>query len=116
MKKKVTVSIELAHKGQRENAFLLVYGGYLKKTGPIAKAIKKAGWSAPAHPASRIPAKFLEEYTQTEEYNQPGGTGLFGGSTKAEGRHNITRLRDELHYIGVDLPTWIREMTLGELL
>lgn len=41
---KSKISIGLVHKGQPENSALIVYGGYLPKSGRVVKAIKRAGW------------------------------------------------------------------------
>lgn len=95
------MTAKLIHKGQAENSWLQFYGGYPDKK--IVEAIKKAGWTAQMFPPSRLAEEHLPDWFPTEEYNQPTGHGLFGGSTVSEGKSNIKRLRNALKPFGIEL-------------
>jgi hypothetical protein len=95
------MTAKLIHKGQAENSWLQFYGAYPNEE--IVKAIIKAGWDVRKFPPPKLPAKDLPDWFPTQEFNQPNGKGLFGGSTASEGKANIKRLREALKPFGIKL-------------
>jgi len=104
---------ELRYNHTFQNSRLIFYGGY--PTDQIKEAIKKAGWKLNDLVPPMIKEESLEPWMSTEEFFQPVGKGLFGGSTLAEGIKNIAVLRNVLTPLGVKLGN-PKKFSISELL
>ena len=104
---------ELCYKDGPENSGLWFYGEYVGDD--VRKAILAAGWEENEFKPSMIPADQLEDWMQTDEFNQPAGSGLFGGSTKEEGARNIEALKAALAPLGIKVGK-PRKLSMQELI
>lgn len=104
---------ELRYKTNPENSCLVLYGAY--STDEFKAAVKEAGWKFNEFGPSMIPVDLLESWMSTDEFNQPTGTGLFGGSTKSEWEKNIAALKTALNPLGIKLGK-PRQFSSSELL
>ena len=103
------IKIGFEYKGQECNSWLQLYGEYASLE--LERAILGAGWRRPEHPASRLPNP--EKWMRTDEFLQPPGVGMFGGSTKEEWSRNREALMEALAPMKFDKP---RKVRLEEML
>ena len=106
---------EFVYKNDVENSMLQFLGEYVREGTPLYEAIIGAGWEAEEWAPPEIPEDRLDEWMKTSCFHQPAGHGLFGGSTKAEGKKNILKLREVLINFGVEFYR-PRQLELSELL
>jgi hypothetical protein len=95
------ITMELVYKVSPAASWLSLYGGYA--TPELRTAVLAAGWEGDKYPATPIDEKYIEEYTQTESFCQPTGSGLFGSPSEEEGTKAIANLRKALKPFGFKL-------------
>lgn len=95
------ITAELVYKMSPASSWLSLYGGYA--TPELRAAILAAGWEGDKHPATPLDEKYIEEYTQTESFCQPKGSGLFGSPSEEEGTKAIAKLRKAIEPFGFKL-------------
>lgn len=95
------VTANLVYKMSPTSSWLELYGAYA--TTELRAAILAAGWEGDKYPATPIDAKYIEDYSQTESFCQPRGTGLFGSPSEEQGTKAIASLRKALKPFGIVL-------------